>query len=183
MFFAFRELFGRLTRREPAPASLDAIQPQRLPENPEETTLVVVDMQPYFAASQHPDTLAAVEREIRSAIEREAPIVVLEFEDSGKTHESLMRLLRKYRRLAVRVKTTDDGSAWVTSACRQHGFGMKHFRICGVNTDACVLATVLGLTDRIPDCTVEVVRDACNSNYSTYNWCDYRNRRNVVVLG
>lgn len=140
-------------------------------------------MQPYLAASQQPDTLGAVEREIRSAIERKALIVVLEFKDSGKTHISLMRLLRNYRRLAVSVKTTDDGSAWVTAACREHGFGMKHFRICGVNTDACVLATVLGLTDRIPDCTVALVRDACSTKHSTYNWYDYRNRRNVVVLG
>jgi nicotinamidase-related amidase len=183
MFFALRELLERLTRRQPAPASLDAIQQHRSPANPDETTLVIVDMQPYFRASQHPDTLAAVEREIRSAISNESAIVLLEFEDSGDTDARLMRVLRAYPRLAVKLKTTDDGSAWVTAACREHGFGTKHFRVCGVNTDACVLATVLGLTRRLPHCTVEVVKDACNSGNTGYNWGDYRNQRNVVVLG
>ena len=41
-------------------------------------------------------------------------------------------------------------------------------KICGVNTDACVMETVRSLSEKLPECDIQVIKNACNS-LSMYN--------------
>lgn len=137
-------------------------------------TLVVVDMQPDFQASCDPSTLRAVEVEIQAAVARAFPVVVLEYACFGHTHDVLMQQLKDSRH-CVKTKYSDDGSKEVTETCRTLGWNMRHFRVCGVNANACVQATVEGLVETVPETTVEVVREACNAHCGQEKmWDGYR---------
>jgi nicotinamidase-related amidase len=144
-------------------------------------TLVVIDMQPYFSASQNESTIGAVERQILRAIACRRPILIVEYEDCGETDRRLMRHLEgKYELYQVVPKRSTDGSQEVARACRWMGFPRQHFQVCGVNTDACVRATVSGLAYRLPGALVEVIKEACNTE-GLPNW-DYFHTLPKVVL-
>lgn len=129
----------------------------------QERVLVVVDMQPGFRASCNEATLSAVEREIRSAVEAGDAIVILEYKKYPATHARLLELVDGvYERHAVVTKKDDDGSEELVDACLEHGFPGGKFRFCGVNTHACVMRTVLGLSNKLDDSRIDVVKAACN---------------------
>lgn len=143
---------------------------------PSEYVLLVTDMQPGFPASQDAITQWFVEQEIVRAIELGMAVVVLEYDayELGETLPRLMRHLQGYQRLAVVGRAPrqrgqlsherDNGAEEVIQACLEHGFGLEHFRVCGVNSDACIKATIRGLADSISTCHLTVVQDACNSD-------------------
>lgn len=131
----------------------------------EEPVLVVIDMQPdEFPAARNEDTIACCEREIRTAVEKGWGVVVVEFDpnETGKTNPRLMRLVEGYARLAVVSKSEDDGSAEVFEAIIENGFWPEHLRVCGCNSDACVLGTVQGYSQRVPSSHIKVIKGACN---------------------
>ncbi len=160
-------------------------------EEAKDVTLVVIDMQRRFAAANDAQTREAVAREIRDARAKGWAIVVVEYRepDSGDpqdmTHGDLMQWLRRpapYAHCQIVCKQQSDGSAEVITACKQRGFSTESFRCCGVNTDACVLATVEGLVYAFPTATVTVVRDACNSQWKIPQvWDWFVAQSNVVV--
>jgi len=127
--------------------------------------LVVVDMQPYFGNSQIPEVMENVIRQMKVFIANGWPIVILEYNNCGASDPRIDALVEtpefRYPHLARMVKSDDDGSNEVFLACKKYGFGMGFFRACGVNSTACVLATVQGLNRIAPNALVEVVREAC----------------------
>jgi nicotinamidase-related amidase len=137
------------------------------------TTLVVVDMQPEFDAANVPDVIVGVTKQILEAKKKRWPIVIVEYlpkDDIGETHGGLLSLLKGYNKKARIGKVDDDGSLEIVRALRRRKFTEKTLRVCGVNTDCCVAATVLGLLDRIEG-EVEVVKDACEwDNNFQYDW-------------
>ncbi len=149
-----------------------------------DTTLVVVDMQPKFMASKFPRILAAVQLQIKKAIAAGWSVVVLEFENHGATHLSLMNhLVGQYDRHQVASKNEDDGAEVVLEVCHAHRFGDNKFRVCGVNTNACVEATVLGLLDRQPQCQVELAIEACANDFGMNQIYPFRVDRVSAVFG
>lgn len=154
-----------------------------------EYTLVVVDMQPDFPASNDPKTLSAVEREVRKAIKRGFGVVVLEvpyfspLDEEGlkPTHRSILKLLDGYSRYRVTQKRWSDGSCQVVRMCEDYKFANKRFRVCGVNTDACVLETVLGLAQRLPESKIKVIKDACNTAFNQNCWDKFLVAPNVKL--
>ncbi|HEY9870731.1 MAG TPA: isochorismatase family protein [Candidatus Obscuribacterales bacterium] len=154
-----------------------------------EYTLVVVDMQPDFPASKDPATLAAVQREVKRAMHFHCPVVLLEvpyfspLDEEGykPTHRSIMQLLSGYDRYQVVQKIFSDGSLNVINTCEWKKYGTKRFRVCGVNTDLCVLETVLGLARRLPESTIKVVQDACNTSYDKNCWEQFTVHPNIVL--
>ena len=133
--------------------------------------LVVVDMQPRFRASCDPRTLQNVASQIRGAIARHEPIVVLELAvpgtapDFSRTHKELLDILDDVDNPAfwvLKIKTTVAGGNEVLKACHTYGFDQRHFRICGVNTSACVYETAKALAISRPDSKVEVIASAVN---------------------
>lgn len=126
-------------------------------------TLVVVDMQAGFNAANRHRVRQNCLREVRRAKQDGADIIFLEFRFNEETHKELIEAAGQ--RYFVLEKDDDDGSSQVASKVRSKNLH-KHFRVCGVNTDCCVKATVLGLTDRFPNSKIDVVADACDSDWN-----------------
>jgi nicotinamidase-related amidase len=131
-------------------------------------TLVVVDMQPNFTAANGKRVRENCLREILQAIKDNAPIVFLEWESYPGTLPDLMHPITEnylYKNYYVKTKVTDDGSFQVENVVREHSLP-KNFKVCGVNTDCCVAATVRGLTARFSMATIDVIADACDSDWN-----------------
>jgi hypothetical protein len=138
-------------------------------------------MQRDFDAANEASTMAAVEQAIVDAIRSHQPIVVLEYKRCEPTHSSLMEHLDgRYDRFAVKVKPDNDGSIEVLDVCEERGFGTHQFLVCGVNTDACVKDTVTGLSKRVPNSQIEVLKEACSCGYP-YDWEKFPQLSNVVL--
>lgn len=125
-------------------------------------TLVVVDMQERFTASTDTRTRKNVLREITQAVQDDAHIIFLEFNGCGPTLPELVEKL--HTKCVFKTKLTDDGSAEVESEVILNKLP-KHFKVVGVNTDCCVHATVRGLTARFAMANIDVIADACNSDW------------------
>ena len=131
-------------------------------------TLVVVDMQPKFAASRSRRCIANCIREVQKAIVCGAHIIVLEYSRRGneagqKTTKGIRQLVKAYEHGHFITKGRDDGSDFI---CYYEGLYNinfnKNFVLCGVNLGACVKATALGLKYAYPNCEVSIVADAVN---------------------
>lgn len=162
----------------------------------QEAVLVIVDMQPEFEASSEIATLSQVEELIALFAGTGYPIVILEYGNPdimrqphrlycGITHQTLMAPLlspNRYHKLAVVEKFCNDGSAFVLGTCAERNFRTDHFVVCGVNTDACVSATVHGLAVRRQRSQVSVIAAACNTPAANFSWNNFPKRSNIKIV-
>jgi nicotinamidase-related amidase len=144
-------------------------------------TLVIIDMQEGFEASFEPNVVAGVTQEILLAKSLKLPILVVEFSDNGDTHYGLMRLIAGYNRKAKVAKIDDDGSDVIIRALRRKKFPKDMLRICGVNTDCCVLATIVGLIRKNPTVKIQVPKHACNTS-ERFDWRTYPKYKNLELV-
>ncbi len=128
------------------------------------TVLVVIDMQPGYPAALDAVTQWFVKQEVERHRAANLPILLVEFDahEMGETFDSIKLLLKGYDRAQIISKSGNDGSAEILRACRRFGYSPLSLRICGVNSDACVLETVQGLVEKLPTCLITVPQDACN---------------------
>lgn len=139
-----------------------------LPTNPHLVAcgpvLVVMDMQPGFTAAQDAITKWFVKQEVTRAREEGRPIVIVEYDphEMGETFDDIRALVEGYELAVIITKGDDDGSAEILHICEKKGFPIASFRMCGVNSDACLLESIQGLADKLPECSITVVQDACN---------------------
>lgn len=148
--------------------------------------LVVIDMQSFFPASNNPSTVRAVMREVEAAVKANQPVILVEFEPEqvGRTHDCILRLLKHYGAVVSVTKTDADGSREVLEACLINGIPSNQLRVCGVNSDACVLETIQGFLNLAPESRITVVKDACNCLTGSSNdvWSEDFPALPVVVL-
>lgn len=128
--------------------------------------LLIIDMQETFSASQNIETIEACKKEILQAIEQQEYIFFVEWENEGSTDKRLTSLARGYKKSYYIYKRQDSGAKEIMSKVYSIGIINAKFRVCGVNTDACVKRTVADLADygrhgRL----VEVVGRACNTDW------------------
>jgi nicotinamidase-related amidase len=126
-------------------------------------TLVVIDMQSVFRASANKDTLAHCKREIKQAMSKRAAIMYVEYGGYPKTLPQLTKLTEKYSRKFFVTKNSNGGGAEVKASILKHGLPKTRIKVCGVNTDFCVLETVAGLTEKLKSAKIQVLSKACNS--------------------
>jgi nicotinamidase-related amidase len=143
--------------------------------------LTIIDMQPRFPSSQNTDTVAAVLRLIAKAIERNWPVLLIEFYAHGPTDNRISAALRNYSGCIREFKYDDDGSEKIWEACVEHELPGSRFVICGVNTHACIKKTVFGMARLMPDSAIEVIQDACNCD-TGWSWQDFFLPNKNVVL-
>jgi nicotinamidase-related amidase len=133
--------------------------------------LIVVDMQKAFPASYAVGY--KVIREVKRARSKNEWIMLLEYEHNGRTLTKISKEVKGYPKVIRKTKLEDDGSPAVLHALmrsrRNNNLKGPHvnripsvFRVCGVNTYACIIKTVEGL-NRF-DGKVKVISDAC-ANY------------------
>lgn len=129
-------------------------------------TLVVVDMQFSFSASRNPKTIRNCEKQILQAMKNKCPIIFLEFKDYGPTLPELATLVESYNKAYFLTKSENDGSEEVLELLKKKRLPRRTFKVCGVNTDFCVLETVSGLLCRFKRSNIAVIKSACNTIYS-----------------
>jgi virulence-associated protein VapD len=128
--------------------------------------LLIVDMQLNFEAASSLEVRRNVLREIKTAINKKMPIIVLEYADSGKTYYDINKALRNYKNVFYVEKQKDDGSSVLRKffVNQLHRFAAKKVsvNICGVNTGACVWKTAHGLSRFKWVRSINIIWDACN---------------------
>lgn len=144
--------------------------------------LAVIDMQPHFKASQNIRTILSCQEEIRWAISQKWYIFMVEWIYEGRSDSRLTDLTDPYELTSTIKKDRDDGSDVIMAHVRRLGIINSKFRVCGVNTDACVLATVHGLAHHPRGRPVEVVSAACWSDYSHINGIDRMKKYDNVSI-
>jgi nicotinamidase-related amidase len=145
------------------------------------TTHVIIDMQERFLQKiQIRDryrTIGVVIEIIEEAKRRGEPIVLLQYRSAdkwiGPTDPELLAHLDGYPHFVTYDKWEDNGGPEVEQACGEHNLGTEVFRLYGLNANACVLRTALGLRRRFPRSRVEVVKDACSSYDKRHMWAEY----------
>lgn len=152
-------------------------------------TLVVVDMQPDFVASNDPRTQSAVSLEIERARRNGMAVVFMEIpylsplDETGyePTHKFLKDLVRGYDKTTV-LEKADNGAVRLLDGCKHFDFCTKRFRICGVNTELCVRDLVLGLLRASPKSRIKVICRACNTIYKKKDtWSDFPKSDQLVL--
>lgn len=127
-------------------------------------TLVLIDLQAEFLkwVNNSERLLSVVAEEIHYSVTTGSPIVFVEYEGDGPTHRRLYNLVPK--KLRYRVEKTNDSALEALTRLQEKISLPKHYRIGGVNTDACILATVLDLSDGVPWVeSLTVLAEACDS--------------------
>lgn len=130
-----------------------------------ENVLVVIDMQPFFK-SVTKKVVSNVLKLIREFKKQNNFIFVLEYNECGETHPSIVKELNGYDNVQFVVKKKEDGSLPLIKAMKIKNpkRTKMEFNVCGVNTDACVADTVLGLNMRMPLSKINVIKRACNTD-------------------
>lgn len=131
----------------------------------EEAVLIVNDMQPGFEAARDIITIFAVSKQIEMAMALNLSIILVEYDahEMGATLPQITRLLEGYERFSVVSKSQDDGAAAILKTLCSKAIETQYFILCGVNSDACILDTVQGLVQWLPQCRILLPQDACNS--------------------
>lgn len=145
--------------------------------------LIVIDMQGYFDAANNPSTISACQSLINSAIRNRNPIVIVEYIGAKSTLKEITNLTKDYDLAFLVRKSTDDGSQAIESLFDRCQISPRKLIICGVNTDACVLATVIGLTRSNKKYKISVVKKACHTDFGTGERAlqTMKKNRNVVI--
>jgi nicotinamidase-related amidase len=125
--------------------------------------LLVVDMQASFYTANGERIQKNCIREINKAIKDKAHIVFVEYEHHGPTLSRLTEVVQQahYRKVHCILKAGDDGSYEIREYLLARHLPRLSFRVCGVNTNWCVLSTVAGLREIIPNSQIKIVADAC----------------------
>ncbi len=129
--------------------------------------LIVIDMQPNFGCSNNPKTLDAVADLINNAKHDNAFIVYAQYMRQGKTHTNLVKLTNGYINRSFAVANRNDKSGAILTRLVKRQVRSDLVKVCGVNTNACVRATVEGLSNELKEWSIQVIKKACNS-YGEY---------------
>jgi nicotinamidase-related amidase len=126
--------------------------------------LVIVDMQWDFSSSREDWLIQNIIKVIKGYVKRNEPIIVLEYEGHGSTHQKIKALIKDYEKVYIRTKYNDDGGEEVGCIVHNHGLEVDEWEVCGVNLDACVVATVITMARDFCKSIITVLGDCCNSN-------------------
>lgn len=125
--------------------------------------LIVIDMQESFPAALRPETIKNCQSLIKDAVDKNNPILFLEYEYNPSTLKELTSLTSKYSFVNTIRKITDGGSDNIEQFFFRCRIKPKNIIICGVNTDMCVYETVHGLAHSRANYNITVVNKACNT--------------------
>lgn len=134
-------------------------------------TLCVIDMQHGFVASRSKGVKTGCSSAIKQAIKDKASIVFVEYKGFGDTILSLGKLVKtpRYYKFCRVIKDCQDGGEILHEAIMRRRFPKSRIKICGVNTDQCVLSTTRTLAKHLSNSKFEVLDKACNSDWS-HTW-------------
>jgi hypothetical protein len=120
--------------------------------------LCVIDMQPGFSTANDTKLMNAVIAEIRKSILLSEIIVIVEYSGYGKSHQSILDLVKKYQHTKYVKKSYNNGSVEIEKVV---SIGNK-VKICGVNKWHCVYVTGMSLASSYPNSSILFLEYACN---------------------
>ena len=140
------------------------------------TTLCIIDIQPRFATATV-DVIEEAVRQIHLAKRRQDGIVILEYGDSDESPEyersypAIYDAIGRYDKVAIKDKYDDSGADELLCAVSSHSFSTERLRVVGVNTCACVWATLddvmwHGIFGRI-----ELIKNGLNCMHTKHRGC------------
>jgi len=141
-----------------------------------EHTVVIVDMQDYFIgkrscrlelASEFVPLVDSTCELIALAKSNGWGIVLVEFDDLGRTTQQIVDEIGDYPHVDTVIKNCEDGGEEVIDCLRGHPKWSNHLLVCGVFGDACVPATVKGLFEHSALVEVDVVIDLVMPEYES----------------
>ncbi len=148
-------------------------------------TLVIIDMQYGFNNANAQRTINNVIKQINLAKKENNYIIIVEYLphiNYKATRPEIMMAIGDHAHIKV-YKYLDDGSQPILDACKLHKYPTDLFRICGVNTNACVKQTIKGLFKRNSISKLEIVPAACNGYYGYRIFNDFKKEYNVKIVG
>lgn len=125
--------------------------------------LMVIDMQWTFPVARRESLKLNVRKEIALAKRRNAPIILVEYEDSGPTLPELLRTLNGYEHCYKITKNDDDGSTEILGVLAELPRFVPKWRICGIHLEHCVWDTIMGLKNNLKKTKLEIVRKGVSS--------------------
>lgn len=130
--------------------------------------LVIVDMQPRFETSLKKETQREVINQIKEAKKNNIPVVLLEYAYEGDTHYNIRRTLKDYPHYTLQ-KNRDSGASVLIPLLENLRKRGKKFllKVCGVNTAACVYATVRDLTEFSLIKEIQIIWKGCNDPWGS----------------
>lgn len=116
--------------------------------------LIIIDMQEKFSASQCEEAQNCIAQEIKNAISQGIPILFVNMKmksyetKKGKNIKILRDLVSGYDKVYTVQKFFSSGSRAILTFLKSKNLeGIKELRVCGINTGACVEATVRNLLE------------------------------------
>jgi len=145
--------------------------------------LCIIDMQPVGFSNSNLIIDNVLEL-VREAVVKKAFIVIAQFTRAGETHQNIRNELETYTYKAYVWHNKNDKSKLIQEALKKRTIFVRQIKVCGVNTEYCVKATVHGLSQKfhIP---IQVIEKACNGTDRTIEEALHKMRtfyRNVVVI-
>lgn len=137
--------------------------------------LIIIDMQDQFATSRNRQTIITIQKMVVEAKRDGAFIVTAHYMRYGKTRPEIRNMLTNYANHDYCYADQDDKSGAIHTKLVRHNVRTNIIKICGVNTGACVKATVMGLNSLYPDSHFLVFNRACNCYCNQYTTCDGHN--------
>jgi hypothetical protein len=131
-------------------------------------TVVVIDLQPHF--TKNLKLLNNAAKELKTAMQQQYPILLLEYFGRGETHQFLLETIKDYKKVYITTKRREDGSKEIRWICNKFFLPTDHFIVFGVYSDGCVLSTVIGMTNWYIDSKIDIITNACDKT----NWREWK---------
>ena len=133
--------------------------------------LMVIDMQSSFLDYCAPDyitpVIEQVVHQVRLAIRRKAPILIVEFRSSGCTIPAITTLVEPYKLVHTVIKSQMDVTSALPKKCQRLIQKASRLRVCGLYTEDCVCASVIGLLGKFRTLQIDLIKSACGANHPT----------------
>lgn len=146
--------------------------------------LVIIDMQRGFGNANALITINRVIKQINRAKKFGDKIIIVEYlphKIYHKTRPEIIKAIGNYDHIKV-YKYINSGANSIIEACKKYAYKIDIFRLCGVNTNACVQSTLIGLHGK-DKYKLEIVPEACNGHYGSKIFKEFKDLYQAVVIG
>lgn len=151
------------------------------------SVLLLVHFQPGIVESAPLSAIDAALALVRLYRDRKLPVILLELSDYPPTCLWLTAAIYSGAEAAdshevfvVRCEST-DGAGEIIQVCRDSGVSLERIQACGFLSYACLYDTVAGLSRRLAQPKIEVVKSACD-DFIGDDWVLFEKLRGVSLV-
>lgn len=130
--------------------------------------LAVIDVQKDYSCAHNVIFTDNIVKHVRLAMERNAPIFLVEYSGYGPTVPAITKHLKKYPHVMTVEKYACDGGSAIHRAAEEHfDITKATYQLCGLYTCDCVQKTAKGLM--YYGHAVEIIEEACYASSPYHN--------------